>query len=126
MIEAEQLTRRYGPVTAVDHLTFTAGPGHVTSFLGPNGSGKNHDGPDPGHPARPRQRHCPGTGPRRDHRGRRGAPPGSRWPARLPRWTMTWPGRRILSCSPGWPGGRSGPRRKAAGRLRPGEVRRPV
>jgi len=40
MIEAEQLTRRYGPVTAVDHLTFTAGPGHVTSFLGPNGSGK--------------------------------------------------------------------------------------
>ena len=40
MIEAEQLTKRYGPVTAVDHLTFTAGPGHVTGFLGPNGAGK--------------------------------------------------------------------------------------
>ena len=40
MIEVEQLTRRYGPVTAVDHLTFTARPGHVTGFLGPNGAGK--------------------------------------------------------------------------------------
>jgi energy-coupling factor transporter ATP-binding protein EcfA2 len=39
-IEAEQLTKRYGPVTAVDHLTFTARPGHVTGFLGPSGAGK--------------------------------------------------------------------------------------
>jgi len=35
MIEVEKLTKRYGPVTAVDHLTFTARPGHVTGFLGP-------------------------------------------------------------------------------------------
>ncbi len=39
MIEAEKLTKRYGPVTAVDGLTFTARPGHVTDFLGPNGAG---------------------------------------------------------------------------------------
>jgi ABC-2 type transport system ATP-binding protein len=40
MIEAEKLTKRYGPVTAVDGLTFTARPGHVTGFLGPNGAGR--------------------------------------------------------------------------------------
>ena len=39
MIEAGQLTKCYGPVTAVDHLTFTARPGHATGFLGPNGAG---------------------------------------------------------------------------------------
>ena len=39
MIEAGKLTKRYGPVTAVDHFTFTARPGHVTGFLGPNGAG---------------------------------------------------------------------------------------
>jgi len=35
MIEVEQLTKRYGPVTAVDGLTFTARPRHMTGFLGP-------------------------------------------------------------------------------------------
>jgi ABC-type uncharacterized transport system ATPase subunit len=39
MIEVEKLTIRYGPVTAVDGLTFTARPGHVTGFPGPNGAG---------------------------------------------------------------------------------------
>ena len=39
MIEAEKLTKRYRLVTAVDGLTFTARPGHVTGFLGPNGAG---------------------------------------------------------------------------------------
>ena len=39
MIEVEKLTSRYGPFTAVDGLTFTARPGHVTGFLGPNGAG---------------------------------------------------------------------------------------
>jgi ABC-2 type transport system ATP-binding protein len=34
------LTKRYGPVTAVDELTFTVEPGQVTGFLGPNGAGK--------------------------------------------------------------------------------------
>ncbi|MFB4320368.1 ABC transporter ATP-binding protein [Actinomadura sp. 21ATH] len=40
MIEARELTRRYGRVTAVNALTFTVRPGVVTGFLGPNGAGK--------------------------------------------------------------------------------------
>lgn len=41
MIEARQLTKRYGTKTAVDGLDFTVRPGVVTGFLGPNGSGKS-------------------------------------------------------------------------------------
>ena len=41
MIEAHGLTKRYGQITAVDHLTFDVRPGVVTGFLGPNGSGKS-------------------------------------------------------------------------------------
>src|SRR5882762_51946 len=41
MIEAHQLTKRYGEKTAVDGLTFTVRPGVVTGFLGPNGAGKS-------------------------------------------------------------------------------------
>jgi ABC-2 type transport system ATP-binding protein len=40
MIEVDQLFKRYGRVTAVDGLSFTVRPGHVTGFLGPNGAGK--------------------------------------------------------------------------------------
>ncbi|MFJ3304708.1 ATP-binding cassette domain-containing protein [Streptomyces sp. NPDC086549] len=41
MIEAQQLTKRYGEKTAVDSLDFTVKPGTVTGFLGPNGAGKS-------------------------------------------------------------------------------------
>ncbi|MFC9284612.1 ATP-binding cassette domain-containing protein [Streptomyces collinus] len=41
MIEAQQLTKRYGEKTAVDGLDFTVKPGTVTGFLGPNGAGKS-------------------------------------------------------------------------------------
>ena len=41
MIEARNLTKRYGSTTAVDDLSFTVQPGIVTGFLGPNGSGKS-------------------------------------------------------------------------------------
>ncbi|WP_426594524.1 ABC transporter ATP-binding protein [Cellulomonas sp. McL0617] len=41
MIEAQGLTKRYGPKTAVDDITFTVEPGRVTGFLGPNGAGKS-------------------------------------------------------------------------------------
>lgn len=34
------LTKRYGPVLAVDDLSFSVPPGRVTGFLGPNGAGK--------------------------------------------------------------------------------------
>ena len=41
MIEAENLTKRYGDKVAVDALTFTVRPGLITGFLGPNGAGKS-------------------------------------------------------------------------------------
>jgi ABC-2 type transport system ATP-binding protein len=41
MIEAHQLTKRYGDKTAVEDLSFTVQPGIVTGFLGPNGAGKS-------------------------------------------------------------------------------------
>ncbi|WP_326720875.1 ABC transporter ATP-binding protein [Streptomyces sp. NBC_00243] len=41
MIEARQLTKRYGDKTVVDNLSFTVKPGEVTGFLGPNGAGKS-------------------------------------------------------------------------------------
>ncbi|MGD0557199.1 MAG: ATP-binding cassette domain-containing protein [Streptosporangiaceae bacterium] len=41
MIEAHDLTKRYGGKLAVAGLTFTVQPGVVTGFLGPNGAGKS-------------------------------------------------------------------------------------
>jgi ABC-2 type transport system ATP-binding protein len=41
MIEARNLTKRFGDKVAVDHLSFTVEPGRVTGFLGPNGAGKS-------------------------------------------------------------------------------------
>ncbi|HEX3460974.1 MAG TPA: ATP-binding cassette domain-containing protein, partial [Acidimicrobiales bacterium] len=41
MIEARQLTKRYGKTVAVDEISFTVQPGRVTGFLGPNGAGKS-------------------------------------------------------------------------------------
>ena len=40
MIEVENLVKKYGEVTAVKGITFTAESGQVTGFLGPNGAGK--------------------------------------------------------------------------------------
>jgi ABC-2 type transport system ATP-binding protein len=40
MIEASNLTKRYGSTVAVNDLSFTIRPGLVTGFLGPNGAGK--------------------------------------------------------------------------------------
>ncbi|MEU1120562.1 ATP-binding cassette domain-containing protein [Streptomyces sp. NPDC005879] len=41
MIEANELTKRYGTKTAVNALSFRVRPGLVTGFLGPNGAGKS-------------------------------------------------------------------------------------
>jgi len=41
MIVCENLTRRFGSFTAVDHVSFTVGKGSIFGFLGPNGSGKS-------------------------------------------------------------------------------------
>jgi ABC-2 type transport system ATP-binding protein len=40
MIECHNLTKRYGPLLAVDDLSFQVEPGEVLGFLGPNGAGK--------------------------------------------------------------------------------------
>jgi ABC-2 type transport system ATP-binding protein len=41
VIVATDLTKRYGDRVAVDGVSFTVRPGHVTGFLGPNGAGKS-------------------------------------------------------------------------------------
>jgi ABC-2 type transport system ATP-binding protein len=40
VIEVQHLTKRYGPVTAVDDVSFKAERGEILGFLGPNGAGK--------------------------------------------------------------------------------------
>ena len=40
IIHVQGLVKRYGPVTAVDDLSFDVRPGTVTGFLGQNGAGK--------------------------------------------------------------------------------------
>jgi len=40
MIEAQNLTRRYGDFTAVHGISFTVGEGEIVGMLGPNGAGK--------------------------------------------------------------------------------------
>jgi ABC-2 type transport system ATP-binding protein len=44
MIEARNLSKRYGARNAVDDLSFTISPGRVTGFLGQNGAGKPNIG----------------------------------------------------------------------------------
>jgi ABC-2 type transport system ATP-binding protein len=39
-VRLQQVTKRYGPITAVDDLSFEIRAGAVTGFLGPNGAGK--------------------------------------------------------------------------------------
>jgi ABC-2 type transport system ATP-binding protein len=40
VIEVQNLTKRYGPFTAVDDVSFKAERGEILGFLGPNGAGK--------------------------------------------------------------------------------------
>ena len=40
MIQVEHLTRTYGPLKAVDDVSFTIGPGEIVGLLGHNGAGK--------------------------------------------------------------------------------------
>ena len=40
MIEVQHVTKRYGPVTAVDDVSFRVDSGRILGFLGPNGAGK--------------------------------------------------------------------------------------
>ena len=40
VVTISSLTKRYGPLVAVDGLTFSLPSGTITGFLGPNGAGK--------------------------------------------------------------------------------------
>jgi ABC-2 type transport system ATP-binding protein len=40
VIDVDNLTRRFGQFTAVDHISFQVQAGEVVGYLGPNGSGK--------------------------------------------------------------------------------------
>lgn len=41
MIQISELTRKFGPFTAVNKVSFDVKPGEVLGFLGPNGAGKS-------------------------------------------------------------------------------------
>ena len=40
-IRVDNLSKRYGPVVAVDRINFQVAPGELVGFLGPNGAGKS-------------------------------------------------------------------------------------
>ena len=40
MIQTQNLTKKFGDLTAVDNLTLKVNAGEVFGFLGPNGAGK--------------------------------------------------------------------------------------
>ena len=41
MISVTELTKAYGNVLAVDHISFDVPKGQIVGFLGPNGAGKS-------------------------------------------------------------------------------------
>ncbi len=41
MIKVDHLTKKYGPILAVDDISFEIEPGRIYGFLGPNGAGKS-------------------------------------------------------------------------------------
>ena len=47
MIEVDRLTKRYGPVPAIQDVSFTVEKGQIVGFLGPNGARQDDHDADP-------------------------------------------------------------------------------
>lgn len=47
IVKVNNLVKRYGDLTAVDHFSLEVNDGEVFGLLGPNGSGWHHDTVDP-------------------------------------------------------------------------------
>src|SRR4051794_21096641 len=41
MIHVDNVTKYFGPILAVDHISFRVAAGEIVGFLGPNGAGKS-------------------------------------------------------------------------------------
>jgi ABC-2 type transport system ATP-binding protein len=41
MLDIQNVSKRYGALTAVSHVSFSIAPGEILGYLGPNGSGKS-------------------------------------------------------------------------------------
>ena len=46
VIRTHRLTKKYGTLTAVNHLDLEVYPGEIFGLLGQNGAGQDHDDPD--------------------------------------------------------------------------------
>ena len=56
-IELDGLTKRFGSLVAVDHVSFSVDQGTVTGFLGPNGAGQDHHAADAARAGPPERGH---------------------------------------------------------------------
>ena len=90
VVATTELTRRFGPVTALDRLTVELPAAGVIGLVGPNGSGEVHAHPDPAGPDPADGRQCLGPG-LADHAPRRATRRGSASSSRARRSSRACP-----------------------------------